>query len=392
MGVTPEPPHQTPAIPLAGHRAHAHTCGQEVATGEELDALLAQVEDGLRTLYRVALEDLDLRPFAARLLALPLPALRGLVLFGGQVPAPLRDHLLAAGATLFPAIPDAPVAPYRSHAYTAAELYAGLDRGYEQTPDARAYAWFRNERLEGDAYVSLLRAIHDDSMVDALIDPLAGHSVVGVMGGHSLARGTADFAAAAGLGHTLAQAGHVVLTGGGPGAMEAANLGALAPTTEALGRALEVVGEVPSFEDVEAWARAGFAARAEWDEPADLRSVGIPTWFYGHEPPNVFGQLIAKMFSNALREDVLLAQSTAGLVVLPGAAGTVQEIFQVATRLYYATPGSELGALVLVGREHWTHRLPAWPLLQALGADRDMGTVLHLVDSVEEAAELIGPA
>ena len=31
-----------------------------------------------------------------------------------------------SATALFPAIPDAPVAPYRSHAYTAGELYAGL--------------------------------------------------------------------------------------------------------------------------------------------------------------------------------------------------------------------------------------------------------------------------
>ncbi|WP_374929760.1 LOG family protein [Kytococcus sedentarius] len=390
--MTPEHLQPTPAIPLAGHRGHAHTRGEEVADAEQLERLLREVEAGRRGLYRVALENLDLRPVADRLLALPAERLQGLVLFGGQVPDPLRDRLLDAGAILFPPAPDAPVAPYRGHAYTAAELFAGLSQGYADTPDGRAYAWFRNERLEGDAYVSLLRAIHDDSMVDALIDPLADRSVVGVMGGHSLARGTDEFAAAAGLGHALAEAGHVVLTGGGPGAMEAANLGALAPSDEALRGALDVVAQVPSFEDVDAWAQAGFAARQGWDEPDQLRSVGIPTWFYGHEPPNVFGQLIAKMFSNALREDVLLAQSTAGLVVLPGAAGTVQEIFQVATRLYYATPGSELGALVLVGREHWTQTLPAWPLLQALGTDRDMGGVLHLVDDVDEAADLIGPA
>ena len=66
-----------------------------------------------------------------------------------------------------------------------------------------------------------------------------------------------------------------------------------------------------------------------------MRSIGIPTWFYGHEPPNVFCHGIGKYFSNALREDGLLARSTACLVVLAGSAYTVQEIFQAATPPYF---------------------------------------------------------
>ncbi len=52
---------------------------------------------------------------------------------------------------------------------------------------------------------------------------------MGVMGGHAVSRDTEPYAGAARLGHRLAAAGLAVLTGGGPGAMEAANLGALAP-------------------------------------------------------------------------------------------------------------------------------------------------------------------
>ena len=122
-----------------------------------------------------------------------------------------------------------------------------------------------------------------------------------------------------------------------------------------------------------------------------VRSVGIPTWHFGHEPPNVFAQRIAKFFSNAVREDLLLDHSNAGLVVLPGAAGTVQEVFQMVTRLYYETV--ELPRpLILVGREHWTTDLPVWPLLLKLGKDRPMGANLHLVDGVDEVQPLLAGA
>ena len=44
---------------------------------------------------------------------------------------------------------------------------------------------------------------------------------------------------------------------------------------------------------------------------------------------------------------------------------------------------------MLVDVEHWTEKLPAWPLLQALGRDRAMGTRIHCVDTVDEAIDVI---
>jgi predicted Rossmann-fold nucleotide-binding protein len=355
----------------------------EIHDVDVLGALLAAGTSpaGLR------LQDLDLTAVEARLLA--RTDLDGLVVLGGRLSPALRAHLAMHGAVVFPAVPDAPVAVYRAWLYTAHELYAGLDAGYATTPDARAYAWACDARLANDAYATLLRAVHDDSVTDALEEWLAGSSVVGVMGGHAAERGSPDYAAAARLGHGLAEAGFVVATGGGPGAMEAANLGALVPSGDALDAALAKLAAVVSFRpDVGAWARLGFAVRAGFPTPPQPRSLGIPTWFYGHEPPNVFADGIAKYFSNALREDGLLARSDAGVVVAPGAAGTVQEIFQFATRLYYGRSTSP-PPLVLLGRDHWTRTLPVVPLLEALGAGRAMAGAVHLVDTVEEAVAVI---
>ena len=93
---------------------------------------------------------------------------------------------------------------------------------------------------------------------------------------------------------------------------------------------------------------------------------------------------IAKYFANATREDGLLARSNAGVVFLPGAAGTVQEIFDNATPNYYESRG-EPTPMVLVDRAHWTEQLPAWPLLRALAGGRAMEARIALVDSVDEA-------
>lgn len=156
--------------------------------------------------------------------------LSGLVVLGGARTEALTEHLVRAGAVVFPTVADAPVDVYRSALYTPEELYAGLDAGYDRTPDALAYAWSQDAALAGDPYVAVLRSLHDDAMEDALDELLEDRRIVGVMGGHGVSRGTPEYADAARLGHALARSGTVVLTGGGPGAMEAANLGAAAPT------------------------------------------------------------------------------------------------------------------------------------------------------------------
>jgi predicted Rossmann-fold nucleotide-binding protein len=117
-------------------------------------------------------------------------------------------------------------------------------------------------------------------------------------------------------------------------------------------------------------------------------SLGIPTWHYGHEPPNVFPSAIAKYFRNATREAILLQVCDAGIVFLPGVAGTVQEVFQDACENYYAAESS-VAPMVLVGRSYWTETVPAWPLLTALARGRAMEPHVHLVDSVTEAANLL---
>ncbi|MFF8846977.1 LOG family protein [Streptomyces sp. NPDC015127] len=295
----------------------------------------------------------------------------------------------ADGALVFPPVPDLPFDPYRNRLYTAGDLFAGLDDGYAATPDALAYDWFQRTKADGDIFASMLRSIHDDAISDALDELLTGARVVGVMGGHAMGRGTEAYAGAARLGRALTRAGFTVATGGGPGAMEAANLGAYAAphSEEMLADALQLLAKAPSFmPSVTDWAQAAFEVRGRWPRGGD--SVGIPTWFYGHEPPNAFAGHIAKYFANATREDGLLARCDAGVVFLPGAAGTVQEIFDNTTPNYYGSRG-EPTPMVLVDRTHWTDHLPTWPLLRSLARGRSMESRIALVDSVEEAPQAL---
>ncbi len=209
------------------------------------------------------------------------------------------------------------------------------------------------------------------------------------MGGHAAVRGSAGYADAVALGRILG-VHQVVATGGGPGAMEAANLGARLARSDdrQVAAALEQLATAPSFRPlIDPWLAAARAVARTL--PVDVETLGVPTWRYGHEPPNLFATAIAKYVGNAVREAVLLEVCNAGIVFLPGAAGTVQEVFQDACENYYADEVS-IAPMVLVGRDYWTSTLPVWPLLEALAADRAMADRVHLVDTVAEAASLIG--
>ena len=286
------------------------------------------------------------------------------------------------GALVLPAIPDVPIDPYRSRLYRPVELYDTV--AYDESLDARAYAW---STRAADREVALAQALHDHSIDEALRTWVSGRRIVGVMGGHALQRGESGYTDAARLGRLLA-ADHVVATGGGPGAMEAANLGAwLSDRPEAdLLEAISLLSTVSTFRpSIDAWARAAFRVRERFPDGAE--SLAIPTWHYGHEPPNVLATAIAKYFGNATREAVLLEVCSAGIVFLPGAAGTVQEVFQDACENYYADESS-VAPMILVGRDQWTRELPVWPLLETLARDRIMAPMVHLVDTIEEAVAL----
>lgn len=345
-----------------------------------LDDLDRRLRGGARSLAGWRLVRLDLTGRAGALLERSVEEALFLGCSFGDGDA---EAVQRAGGVVLPTIPDVPVDPYRATLYSPRDLY---DAGaYRDSLDARAYAWSQG-RPDTDG--ALAMDLHDHSVDVALETWIAGRSVVGVMGGHDVERGSEQYAAATRLGHGLG-AGLTVATGGGPGAMEAANLGAFLAEQPpaAIDDALRRLATVPSFRhDISAWARAAFDVVDEHAPGHD--SLGVPTWHYGHEPPNPFATTIAKYFRNATREAILLEICNAGIVFLPGAAGTVQEVFQDACENYYGDP-STIAPMVLVGRRYWTEEVPAWPLLRALAQGRAMEPHVHLVDSLEEAVDVV---
>lgn len=201
-----------------------------------------------------------------------------------------------------------------------------------QQVDDKIYQWYLRD---GSRLTMLMSAMaHDFSIQDALFDYLEGKTAVAIMGGHKMKRASAAYHNVVLLAWNLAKNGFVVVTGGGPGAMEAANLGAYlyANSTEEVKEALELIGSSnaeSSNREVEFLDReAPRRVLARFGDPSFRPSLGIPTWKYGHEPPNMFASWQAKMFSNALREDGIISIANAGVIFTPGSAGTRQEVFQ----------------------------------------------------------------
>lgn len=346
-----------------------------------------------------------------------------------------RAAIQSAGGFIVDAFPRPREVPnmdwYPTSVYSSRRLMSGARRrDPSQSLDQLIYKHVRPK------HVSLLEEmsirIHDFIVTQSLLASVRDQRVVGIMGGHAAKRGTRDYRNIVEIALRLSRAGFTIVSGGGPGAMEAANLGAfIAPAAESetdvdriVEHALQLLGDCNDFstgemlnpvylDGAQRVIEHYLGPQPEWgwhseQVPAHHRdehprsswpglSASIPTWTYGHEPSNLFASHIAKYFENSLREDGLVSVATAGIVYSPGKAGTLQEIFADVTQNYYAydfKPPQIPAPMIFLNREYWTRTVNVVSVLESLAADsaptrREFLKKVVVTDTPSEVVEAV---
>ncbi len=178
-----------------------------------------------------------------------------------------------------------------------------------------------------------------------------GHAV-SVFGSARTTADSPEYALGERLGRRLAGAGFAVITGGGPGVMEAANKGAC----EAGGISVGLGIELPFESGFNPWVDRGVNFR----------------YFFARK--------------------TMFVKYAQGFVVLPGGFGTFDELFEALTLVQ--TQKVTSFPIVLVGTAYWSG-LVDWlreqVLAEGMVSERDL-SMFSLTDDVDDAVEMMADA
>ena len=285
----------------------------------------------------------------------------------------------------------------RKKLYNAVELYEGYTPEHPETLDncydTEIYRhYLAKGKLTNDVMESMARTLHDHGIYVALGEYLRIHNylhIVGIMGGHTLLRTDEMYRQIVFLSKRLTELGFYMLSGGGPGAMEATHLGAWMAGYEGneVEDALRIMSVAPSFRD-SGWLSTAFEVRRKYPQN-QYESLGIPTWLYGHEPSTPLATQIAKFFDNSIRENAILTLPFGGIIYTPGSAGTMQEVFQDAVQNHYLSFGFS-SPMIFLGTKFWTEEIPLYPLFKKMMENKKYKNLcLSLTDDYEEIMELL---
>lgn len=356
-----------------------------------------------------AIQSLDLSLYEEKILS---NSFEGSLFLGCKISNKTAGHIVSNGGVVIPNTDLVSFPIHKSHLYSPVELFEGFDldnpKGYKETYDHKIFEEYYKAGMENpkSISVSIARRLHDHSITDALEELIENRKVVAIMGGHSMERQDPYYLRIAKISRTLTQKGFLMISGGGPGAMEATHLGAYfaCREEEELKIAIDEMKTRPKaapkgkeYNDND-WLHRAWKIMLKYPIPKgklkESMSVGIPTWLYGHEPPALFATQIAKYFANSVREDTLLSIAKHGVVFAPGSAGTTQEIFQDATQNHYApynknrfdfpAPKKHVSPMILFGIKRWTIERPLWEFLKFAAKGKKYAELLYLTESEEE--------
>ncbi|MBO4804466.1 MAG: hypothetical protein J5554_00320 [Paludibacteraceae bacterium] len=317
--------------------------------------------------------------------------------FGCLIPNELQMRI-KDDCVVFPNI-RMPFNVFPNALYNAETLYKGYDPEKEDSfnscYDTLVYQHYISEGKQAkDIKETLTRSIHDHFISDAMYDLLSNYgerSVVGIMGGHSLKRDDEGYRKIVLISKELTEKGVLMMSGGGPGAMEATHLGAwmAGRSIQEVDDALKILCDASLSFNGGKWLSSAFQVMRKYPRDKKYRSLGIPTWFYGHEPATPFASDIAKYFDNSIREDGILAIAKGGIIYTPGSAGTIQEVFQDAAQNHYCTFGYA-SPMVFLGEEFFTKEVPVYPFIQDMVArGRYKNMILSITDNPAEVVDTI---
>jgi len=180
---------------------------------------------------------------------------------------------------------------------------------------------------------------------------LLGHlgPAVCVFGSARTREADPEYQLARAVGREIGEAGYAVITGGGPGTMEAANRGAREAGATSVGLNIELPHEqhVNQYVDIE------------------------------------------KEFHYFFARKLMFARYSWSLVVFPGGFGTLDEMFEILTLMQ--TGKTRLSPVVLVGSEHWAGLL-AWVRERLLEPGRISPEDFELITVADDVDEVVAKA
>ncbi|MFC5993955.1 TIGR00730 family Rossman fold protein [Pseudonocardia hispaniensis] len=175
---------------------------------------------------------------------------------------------------------------------------------------------------------------------------------VTVFGSARTPRDHAEYALGRALGAALADAGFAVITGGGPGTMEAANRGC----SEAGGLSVGLGIELPFEQGLNDWVDVGINFR----------------YFFARK--------------------TMFVKYSQAFVCLPGGFGTLDELFEALTLVQ--TKKVTKFPVVLLGEEYWGG-LYDWIVRTVVASgkisEKDLG-LIHLTDEIDDAVKVVHEA